>query len=325
MSFASPWLLLFLLLVPLAIGGYFLLERRRSHRAASWSTASLMPNMVPRRPGFRRYIPLALFLLALILLLAGFARPQAKINVPREGATVVLAMDVSGSMASKDVAPSRIIAARTAAAQFLNQLPDKYRASLVTFSNHTAVRVAPTYNHAQVIRALPTTVEEEGTALASGIETATLVAARAVGQTKPGQAHPPAAILLLSDGAQSVGQVEPADAAAKARKLDIPIYTVSLGTPAGVVVQKIPHSPGNTEVIQVPPSPQTLQDVARITGGTAFQAHSPAELAQVYKDIGHRLVKDKKNREITVAVAGAAVLCLIAGALLSGLWFRRIV
>jgi Ca-activated chloride channel family protein len=91
------------------------------------------------------------------------------------------------------------------------------------------------------------------------------------------------------------------------------------------VTQKIPNSPGNDEVFQVPPSPDTLQNVARITGGTFFEAHSAAELQQVYRDLGHRLVKDRKNREITVVAAGAAVVCLIAGALLSGLWFRRIV
>src|SRR5215510_7517602 len=122
MSFASPWLLLSLLLVPVAVLGYFLLERRRASRAERWSSSALMPNMVPSKPGVRRYVPLVLFLIALVLLLAGFARPQATIDVPREGATVALALDISGSMDAKDVPgtdgkgrTTRLLAARQAA------------------------------------------------------------------------------------------------------------------------------------------------------------------------------------------------------------------
>ena len=151
MSFASPWLLLSLLLVPLAIGGYVLLERQRARAGRSAGRrAALMPNMVPSRPGFRRYVPLVLFLIALVLLLAGFARPQATIDVPREGATVVLAIDISGSMDAKDVnrpdgkgRTTRLLAARDAATEFLEELPDKYRVSLVTFGNRGIVQGGP--------------------------------------------------------------------------------------------------------------------------------------------------------------------------------------
>ncbi len=322
MSFASPWLLLFLLVVPLAIWGYTRLERRRASRAESWSSAVLLPNMVPSSPGRRRYIPLALFMLALILLLAGFARPQAKIDIPREGATVVLAIDVSGSMAAKDVKPTRLRAARAAALQFAKDLPDKYRLSLVTFSDHAAVRVLPTYDHDQVARALPTKTQPVGTDLATGISKAVTVAERAVGKREPGVARSPSAVLLLSDGAQTSGEVNPAVPAAKARKLGIPVYTVSVGTSKGVVVNKIA---GGEEVIQVPPAPAALKSLAQITGGKFFSARSAEQLQQVYKDIGSRLVQDKKKREITVAAAGAAVVFLLAGAVLSGLWFRRLV
>jgi Ca-activated chloride channel homolog len=324
-SFGSPWLLLFLLAVPLAIWGSVLLERQRARRAESWSAPALVPNMVPASPGRRRYIPLVLFLLGLILLLAGFARPQATINVPREGATVVLALDVSGSMEAKDVKPTRLLAARAAALQFVKDLPDKYRVSLVTFSDHGTVRVQPTYDRDQIERALPLKAQAEGTALASGVATAVKVAQAVIGEGEPGAAHPPAAVLLLSDGSQTVGQADPADAAAKARKLGIPISTVSLGTPRGVVVRKIPGVPGGEEVTRVPPAPAELRDLAGITGGTFFQARSSEQLKQVYKDLGSRLVTDKKKREITVALAGVAVVFLVAGAALSGVWFRRLV
>jgi Ca-activated chloride channel family protein len=330
MSFASPWLLLTLLLVPLAIGGYVLLERHRAQEAERWSSSPLMPNMVPTRPGFRRYVPLVLFLIALVLLLAGFARPQATIDVPREGATVVLALDISGSMDAKDVnrldgkgRTTRLLAARDAATQFLKELPDKYRVSLVTFGNRGIVKVAPTYDHDKIVAALPTKSLTQGTALASGIESAITVAQRAFGKPEPGQPANPVAVLLISDGGNTA-QADPQDAVDKARKLDLPISTVSLGTngPLAVIHQKIP---GGDNQIQVPVAPAALEDVARGTDGTFFQVRTASELKKVYEDLGSRLVQDKKKREITVAAAGAAVVFLIAGALLSGLWFRRIV
>jgi Ca-activated chloride channel family protein len=332
-SFASPWLLLFLLLVPVAIGGYFLLERHRAQRAERWSTGALMPNMVPSRPGWRRYVPLAFFLVALVLLLAGFARPQATIDVPREGATVVLALDISGSMDAKDVPAAdgkgrttRLLAARQAASDFLDKLPDKYRVALVTFGNRGTVRVPPTYDHAKVLQAIPQKALLQGTALGSGIESTITVAQRAFGKPEPGEPPNPVAVLLLSDGGNS-GTEDPAQAVAKARKIGLPISTVALGTEGrfAEVKQKLGGSTDAERVVQVPVAPDTLKEVARGTEGTFFQAHTGNELKQVYEDLNSQLVHDKKKREITVAVAGAAIVFLLVGALLSGLWFRRIV
>jgi len=330
MSFASPWLLLFLLLVPLAIGGYVVLERHRASRAERWSSGALMPNMVPSRPGFRRYVPLVLFLIALVLLVAGFARPQATINQPREGATVVLALDVSGSMDAKDVnrldgagRTTRLLAARDAATQFLKELPDKYRVSLVTFGNRGLVKVAPTYDHERVIRALPTKSLTQATALASGIDSAVTVAKKAFGKPEPGEKPNPVAVLLLSDGGNT-GREDPQDAVEKARKVNLRISTVALGSngPNAVIDQKIQ---GGVNHVTVPVAPGTLQEVARGTDGTFFQAQTGKDLKKVYEDLRSELVHDKKKREITVALAGAAAVFLIAGALLSGLWFRRLV
>jgi Ca-activated chloride channel family protein len=332
MSFASPWLLLFLLLVPVAIGGYFLLERRRASRAEKWSSSALLSNMVPSKPGFRRYVPLVLFLIALVLLLAGFARPEATIDAPREGATVVLALDISGSMDAKDVPSSdgkgrttRMLAARQAVSDFLDKLPDKYRVSLVTFGNRGTVRVPPTYDHEKVLQAIPQKALTQGTALASGIQSTITVAQRAFGKPEPGESPNPVSVLLLSDGGNT-GQDDPGEAVAKARKIGLPISTVALGTDGrfAEVRQKLAGA-GNENVIQVPVAPATLKEVARGTEGTFFEAHTGSELDQVYEDLNSRLVHDKKKREITVAVAGAAILFLIAGAVLSGLWFRRIV
>src|SRR5262249_19980863 len=242
MSFQHPVLLIALLIVPAAVVGWIWLERRRSERAAAWSSPALLPNMLTSRPGRRRFVPLVLFLVGLTLLLAGFARPEATLTVPREGATVVLALDVSGSMAAKDVKPTRLAAADAAVAQFVKDLPSKYRVALVTFSSRPTVKVPPTYDHKLILQALPSKTELEGSAGADGAATAGLVASKAVGKSKPGAPHPPAAVLLLSDGAQNSGRLKPADAIAQARKLDVPVSTIALGTADGMVYQKLPGS-----------------------------------------------------------------------------------
>jgi Ca-activated chloride channel family protein len=322
-SFGHPILLLVLIAVPIAVVFYVRLERRRTLRSAAWSSPALLPNMVGGNPGRRRILPLALFLVGLTLLLVGFARPQARLSTPREGATVVLAMDVSGSMAAKDVTPTRLGAADAAIAQFLKELPSKYRVALVTFSNRPTVRVPPTYDRKLVLQSLPTKAELEGTALGDGAATSVLVASRAVGKSKPGQPHPPATVLLISDGSQNAGRLRPQDAAAQARKLDVPISTVSLGTPDGVVEQKIPG--GYTETSAVPPAPAQLRALAQGSGGRFFKATSAKALKQVYKDLGSRIAREKKTREITAWTTAGAFGFILAGAAFSGIWFRRLV
>jgi Ca-activated chloride channel family protein len=323
-SFASPWLLLCLLAVPAAVAAYLILERRRARQAEAWSSSALLANMVPGRPGRRRLIPVTLFLIGLTLLLAGFARPQANINVPKEGATVVLAIDVSGSMEATDVKPTRVQAARAAATEFLQKLPKKYRASLVTFSDHSTVKVAPTYEHDKVIAALPTKAQAEGTALGEGIAASVLVAQRAIGKPQAGKERVPAAILLLSDGSQTSKGLDPAQAAGRAKKIGVPISTVALGTARGMLVRKLAQ-PGQTERIPVPPAPNALKALAQQTQGTFFQAHSADQLKKVYEDLGHRLLKQRERREVTVVATGAALAFMLVGAALSGVWFRRLV
>jgi Ca-activated chloride channel family protein len=146
MSFAAPYLLLGLLAVPLAVVAYFGLERRREQRAAGWANPALVPNLV-KRPGPRiRHLPAALFLVAVALLLVAFARPEASLNSEREGATVVLTIDTSGSMATPDIKLTRLLAARTVSLTFLRELPSKYRVALEIFTDHPAVLVPPTYD-----------------------------------------------------------------------------------------------------------------------------------------------------------------------------------
>ena len=324
MSFQHPVLLIALLIVPAAVAGWIWLERRRGERAAAWSSPALLPNMLTSKPGRCRFVPLVLFLVGLTLLLAGFARPEATLTVPREGATVVLALDASGSMAAKDVKPSRLAAADAAVAQFVKDLPSKYRISLVTFSSRPTVKVPPTYDHKLILQALPTKTELEGSAVADGAATAVLVASKAVGKSKPGAPHPPAAVLLVSDGAQNSGRLKPADAIAQARKLDVPVSTISLGTADGIVYQKLPGSK-YIEQHAVPAQPAQLRALAQGTNGRFFRATSATALKQVYKDLGSRLAHQHKKREITQWWALGAMGFILGGALISGVWFRRLV
>jgi Ca-activated chloride channel family protein len=327
-GFKSPELLLALLLIPGGIALYLWLDDRRKRSAAKWSSPALMQNMVVGSPGNLRYVPAVIFCVAVFFLLVGFARPEAKFSQAKDGATVVLMVDVSGSMGADDVKPTRLLAADTALTDFIDQLPKKYRAAVIAFSNHIAVRVPPTYDHQQLLKGLPKQTELEGTALGDALSQAVTVAKKAVGPSKPGKPHPPATILLVSDGGQNTGRITPVQAATQARKADIPVSTVSLGTPSGQVKQQVPvGTSGQTFplVQQVPVETQTLRAVAKAGGGTFYQAQSERQLDNVYKQLKSRLVYSKQFKEVTVYVTDAAIVLILIGAGLSAYWFRRIV
>ncbi len=328
LSFKSPVLLLLLLLIPVAVGAYLWLDRRSARRAERWSSPQLLPNMVSDTAGATRYVPAAIFGAAMFLLLVGFARPEAKFNQAKEGATVVLMVDTSGSMAANDVRPTRLLAADGALTQFMNALPSKYRVALITFASGIAVKVPPTYDHQLVIRGLPVKAQLDGTAMGDALAEAVAVAKKAVGPSRPGAPHPPATILLVSDGGNNAGKTTPVAAATMAKKASIPISTVLVGTTSGVVHQNIPLGKGGKTfpyVQQVPVDPTTLQAVAKASGGTFFAAHTPTQLDSVYKALGSRLVYAKQYREITVGVTLAAFVLILVAAGLSAFWFRRLV
>ncbi|HEX4521756.1 MAG TPA: VWA domain-containing protein [Gaiellaceae bacterium] len=327
-SFKSPALLLLLLLIPVVVGAYLWVDGQRTKKASRWSSPHLLPNMVSGSSGALRYVPVAIFGIALVLLLVGFARPEAKFTEAKEGATVVLMVDTSGSMGANDVKPTRLRAADAALTEFMNRLPSKYRVALITFSSGIAVRVAPTYDHSTVIKALPVKAQLDGTAMGDALAEAVAVAKKAVGPSKPGAPHPPATILLVSDGGSNAGKTTPEQAATLAKKAAIPVSTVSLGTASGVVHQNVPLGKGTKTfplVRQVPVDPSTLKSIAKTSGGTFFAAHSPTQLEAVYKALGSRLVYSKQYREITVGVTLAAFVLILLGAGLSAFWFRRLV
>jgi Ca-activated chloride channel family protein len=319
-SFAAPALLVFLLAVPLAVAAYLWLERRRDERASGWATPALLPNIVKRPPSWRRHLPVALLLLGVALLLVGFARPRTTIKVKRQEATVVLVLDVSGSMAAKDARPSRLGAARAAALQFVDKLPKGYRMSLVTFSDHTAVSVPATHDLFAIRTAIARTkTGPQGTALADAVSRAVDVG-RSVKGTATNR-RPPAIIVVFSDGGQTAGRITPKQAAARAQRARIPVSTVAIGTADGIVQQ--PLRGGFVERFQVPVQPAVLQLIAQGSGGR-FSRLSGIDVKATYRALGSRVGRREKTVEVTAAAAGGGLVLMLAGALLSGMWFRRV-
>jgi Ca-activated chloride channel homolog len=319
-SFASPLLLVLLLVVPAAVAGYLWLERRRDARAAGWAAPALLPNLVERPSSWRRHLPTALLLLGVALLLVGFARPRTSISVKRQDATVVLVLDVSGSMAAKDAQPSRLGAARASALRFVDRLPKGYRMALVTFSDHAAVSVPATHDLAAMRTAIGRANSgPQGTALADAVVRAVDVGISVKGQTQ--NRRPPAVVVLFSDGGQTAGRVTPAQAAAKAKKAGIPVSTVAIGTPDGVVLQ--PLQGGFTERIQVPAQDAVLRSIAQGSAGRFYAGVANVDAKTIYSELGSRVGRQNKTVEVTAAAAGGGIALMLAGAVLSGLWFRR--
>jgi Ca-activated chloride channel homolog len=236
----------------------------------------------------------------------------------------VLAIDTSHSMGANDVRPTRLAAAEASARRFLADLPAKYRVAVVAFSSRSQLVAPPSTNRQFVNSALSALRVGQGTALGDGIATSVKIAiAPPLGSVRPkGQAPPPAAVLVISDGAQDGGRVRLADAVSQARKAKVPVFTAVLGTAAGVLT--VPHIGGFVERIQVPPNPAALRNVAEQTGGSFFAAPTQDDLKPVHADLKSRLGKTNKDEEITVAFAAAGALFLLIGGGLSALWFRRV-
>lgn len=321
MSFEAPLLLAFLLLVPAVVAAVVWLERQRTSRAAAWASPGLLENMVPRPAGWQRYLPTGLLLAGLSLLLVGFARPQATIHVKRQDATVVVVLDVSGSMAAKDSPPTRLGAARAAAERIVDRLPGGYRMAVVTFSDHAAVVQPPTQDLASVRAVLARAhTGPQGTALADAVARAVAVS-RTVGPSTNGS-RPPAVVVLFSDGGQTAGRYTPGQAAALAKKFHIPVSAVSVGTPDGIVQQEVKG--GYQERIQVPIQPAALQAIAQGSGGRFYSHVIDFEPTTLFQELGSRVGKKSKRVEVTSAAAAGGLAFMLVGGLLSGIWFRRV-
>ena len=318
MSFTWPLVLTGLAAFPVLVALYIDYDRRRIASQSEFGNPDLLPNMIDRAPGRLRHLPLVLLLLALAAMIVGVARPHATVNVAREEATVILAMDVSRSMKATDIEPTRLDAARVAAKAFLAEVPEKFRVGVVSFATRAAVGVPPTEDRTLVEAALDSLKPGEGTAIGDAVALSVQL-----GQSmEQSEDVVPRAVLLISDGARDGGRVEPDAAAAEAKKRGVPVYTVLVGTPNGVVEETL--TGGFRRIIRVPPSPDTLEKLAAATGGEFFTAVDMEQLRQVYEDLGSRLGEREQLREITDAFAAGSVALLLLGGALSAFLFRRV-
>jgi Ca-activated chloride channel family protein len=317
-SFASPVALVGLVALPLLVAGYVLHERRRRQAAAAFGNPALFPNVVARSPGWRRHLPIAVLLLGLGAMIVGVARPKATISVAREEASVIVAVDISRSMTATDVQPSRLGAAARQAQAFLRQVPKRYRVGLVSFSSQAVLAVPPTEDRSAITTVFRTLQAGEGTALGDAIALSAKVAQR---QRTSDGAVPPAALLVVSDGAPDGGRTTVDRAIQLARQAHLPVYTVLVGTANGTIEETL--TGGYRATIQVPAQPDTLRRVASSTGGQFFTAPNDTRLRDVYERLGSRLGHRKTTREVTDLVAASSALLVLGGAALSLLWFGR--
>jgi Ca-activated chloride channel family protein len=318
-SFGWPVALLGLVAVPVLLALYVAHERRRGAVAARFGSPPLLPNVLDRAPGPLRHLPIAILLVGLVVMIVGVARPHATVSVRREEATVIIAVDTSRSMRATDVKPSRLVAARSSAKNFLDEVPAKFRVGVVSFATRAVVGVAPTQDRSLVEASLASLSPGEGTAIGDAVALSLRVGR---GQRASGGSAPPRAIVVISDGARDGGRVDPAVAAQQAKAQGVPVYTVLVGTANGVVQDTL--TGGFRRIIRVPASPDTLQQIAETSGGQFFAAPDQDRLRQVYEDLGSRLGKRRVSREMTDAFAGAAAVLLLVGGVASAFLFRRV-
>lgn len=317
MHFLQPWYLLLLVGVALFGAVYAALQLRRERYVARFSNVELLGSVVPRRPGWRRHLTFALLLIALLVLSLGVAKPTRSKDVPLDSGVVMLNIDVSLSMEAVDVLPSRIEAARNAARQFTELLPPKVDLGLVAFSGQANLDATPTLDRNLVVKQIDALKPEASTAIGEAIFTSLQAIQVFIKSTTPaGQRPPPASIVLMSDGTNTVGRsVESAIAAA--RQARVPVSTIAFGTPDGTVTI-------NGQVQPVPADDAQLQSIAQQTGGSFHAAHSEEELRSVYKninaEIGHRTVH--VDNSWVFLLVGVLFLFAAGGAAL--LWAGRL-
>jgi Ca-activated chloride channel homolog len=315
MSWESPQRLWLLAAVVALAVAYVVLQRRRSKYAVRFTNLKLLDRVAPKRPQWRKHIPAGLFLAMLGLLVVGFARPTDEVQVPRERATVLVAVDVSRSMLADDVAPDRLTAAKAAAHEFVANLPEKFNVGLVGFAGSASVFVPPVTDRAAVEAGIDRLSEgaagRAGTAIGDAIATA-LDQIRTLDATA-GEDTPPARVVVLSDGANTSGR-DPDEAAGLAAELGVPVDAISFGTEAGVIGGAQP----------VPVDGETLQSVARATGGNYFEAGSAGELRSAYADIGSSVGFETERQDVSARFIGIGLLFAALAAAASMFWFARL-
>ncbi len=346
MTFMWPQLLWLMLLVPVLVAVYVWLLGRKKKIALRYASLSIVREAMGTGPGMRRHVPPLLFLLAIAMMLLAASRPFAVVTLPMQQETIMLAMDVSGSMRATDVQPSRIVAAQNAAKAFLTELPRDVKVGIVAFAGSAQVAQIPTLNREDLVSAIDRFQLQRGTAIGNGIvlSLATLfpdagidLSAMAYGRDRqrgvsidqpkkdekkpfvpvaPGS-YTSAAIILLTDGQRTTG-VDSLEAAKLASDRGVKVYTVGIGTVNGETIGFEGWS------MRVKLDEETLKAIANKTQADYFYAGTAADLKKVYETLSSRLTVEKKETEISGLLALAAAALAIASATLSLLWFNRI-
>jgi Ca-activated chloride channel family protein len=306
MSFAAPLWLLALALVPAGLAAYLRARRRAKRYAVRFTAVSTLREAVAAAPSWQRHLPAALALAAVALLAIALARPHVPYRVATNQASLMLVTDHSGSMAASDVQPTRLAAAVAAANTFIDQLPRTVRVGAVGFGTSPDAAQGPAADHGAARAIIDAQSANGGTDTGDALRLALQLLGG--GNRK----HPPAAIVLLSDGSANIGP-DPVTVGREAAQDRIPIYTVALGTPAGVLPNPDPFG----QSVPVPPDPQLMQQIAQVSGARAFNAQSAGELSSIYKRLGSELSTVSRQREITVVFAIAGLVALLGAAGLS--------
>jgi Ca-activated chloride channel family protein len=312
MTFQWPYFLVGLALVPLLAGFYLLAQRRRLRYAMRFTNLALLSAVVGRRPGARRHIPPALFLLGVAALLVALARPTALLAMPRNANTVIVVMDTSGSMAADDLPPTRMDAAKQAAHMFVQKLPAQTRVGLVRFNSAASVAASPTTDHAAVLRAIDTLTPHGGTAIGDGLDLA-LDQLNSSADDQSTQTAPKV-VVLLSDGASQQGMTTE-EATARAVRASVKVYTVGVGQRgAQPIVQG--------QLVQLDEA--ALQQMASQTDGKYFYAEESGTLQQIYTDLSSTIGWTQERTEITALVSALGTLLVLSAGMLSLRWFNRL-
>ncbi|SEO43126.1 VWA domain-containing protein [Trujillonella endophytica] len=316
MTLQSPAWLLGLLAVAALVALYVVLQFRRKKYAARFTNVALLGTLVPKRPGWKRHVAFAMVALALGVLIVSLAKPSTEVRVPRERATVVMAVDVSMSMEATDIEPTRFEAMQVAAKEFVDVLPEEINLGLVAFSGTATTLVTPTTDRGQVRAAIDNLELAEATAIGEAVFTSLQAIANfqsALGETEE---EVPARVVLLSDGSNTVGRstTQAIDSAVDAA---VPVSTIAFGTDYGSVEIE-------GESVPVPVDRAALEEIAEETGGSYSEAASAEELEEVYSDLGSQIGYTTEPQDVSYWFVRGGVLLAMLGAVMSLLFTSRL-
>jgi Ca-activated chloride channel homolog len=318
MTFQSPLWLLALLGVVALVVFYVLVQLRRRAYAPRFTNVALLGAIVPKRPGWRRHLAFGVIALGLAALVVSLAVPSTEVRVPRERATVVMAVDVSLSMQATDIEPDRFRAMQTAAKEFVDVLPERINLGLVSFAGTATTLVPPTTDRVQVERAIDNLDLAEATAIGEAVFTSLTAIENYQSSLDAGDVEEvPARIVLLSDGYNTVGR-EDTQAIDAARAAGVPVSTIAFGTDYGTLDL-------DGETVPVPVDRATLEEIADQTGGSYSEAASATELEQVYADLGSQIGYTTEPQDISPWFVRTGVVLAMLGAVLSLLWTNRLI